>query len=459
MDDPMMYRTILLAACFLFIASASRAGAEDRPLTAADAAAGKQLYMQECSGCHGERGKGDGPAAAFVDPQPRNFVASPFKFRTTPAGEPPATADILRIIERGMAGTAMPAFAFLPEEDRKKIAAYVLKLADILDEDEPVAFGLPHKQSAATAATRARGKEAYALAGCATCHGELGKGDGPSAATLLDADDRPIKVRDLTREAFRGGAERIDLYVRFMAGIDGTPMPAYGEALAEEDMWALVDYVQSLRVPAEDVPLPAEAIAAGRQIAAKYSCRGCHVLDDGEGGMVGPDLRVSGQKLHPEWVRTFLRAPREYGKIYPWHPYRMPHLGLDDAEVDVMTRYLATIGKRTGEPILPDPASFPPEKLAEGQLTYMLRCTECHNLGTVIETPPIKRQGPDLIHVAPRVDYEWAKQWILNPRKIDAKTKMTVPGLTPDQVDAVRMFVWKASMEADAAAQARAGRP
>ena len=42
-----------------------------RPLTAADAAAGKPLYLRECSGCHGERGNGAGLAADFVDPRPR----------------------------------------------------------------------------------------------------------------------------------------------------------------------------------------------------------------------------------------------------------------------------------------------------------------------------------------------------------------------------------------------------
>jgi hypothetical protein len=44
--------------------------------------------------------------------------------------------------------------------------------------------------------------------------------------------------------------------------------------------------------------------------------------------------------------------------------------------------------------------------------------------------------------------YDWAHPWILDPKKLDASTKMTVPGLTPEQVEAVRMFVWKTSLEA-----------
>ncbi len=448
---------VMIVLAFLF-AGPAWADEEDkhhtlRPLTAAEAAAGKPLYLRECSGCHGERGNGAGPAAEFVDPRPRDFTKGRFKFRTTESGKPPATADILRTIERGIPGTAMPSFAFLPDDERRKIAAYVLKLADLLDEPEPERIHDPGQPPAATPELLAKGKEIYTDAGCATCHGSLGKGDGQSAKDLKDADSRPIKARDLTQGIYRGGGDPKDIFYRLATGLDGTPMPSYKDSIDPPELWALAEYVVSLKAPAAVKPLPADPIDAGREVAAKYSCRGCHVLDDGTGGDVGPDLRVSAQKLFPEWVHTFLKAPRDYGKIYPWRIYRMPDLRLSDEEVEVMTRYLATIGKRKHGPMtLPDTSKFPPEKVGEGQLVFFLRCTECHNLGTVIETPLVKQQGPDLIRVAHRVDYEWAQTWILNPRKIDPKTRMIIPDITPEQVDAVRMFVWKTASAATTAA-------
>ena len=423
-----------------------------RPLTAADAAAGKPLYLRECSGCHGERGNGAGPAADYVDPRPRDFTKRRFKLRTTKSGAAPATSDILRTIQHGIPGTAMPSFAFLSDAERKDIAAYVLKLADLLDEPEPQPIVDTRNAPPTTPDTVAKGKQWYVDAECFKCHGNLGVGDGPSARDLKDESGRPIKPRDLTQGIYRGGGERTDIYTRLVTGMDGTPMPSYGEVIEGPDMWALTDYVLSLRAPTPPKPLPADPIAAGRQVAAKYSCGGCHVLDDGNGGAVGPDLRVSSQKLFPEWVRTFLKSPRDYGKIYPWRVYRMPQLGLSDAEVDVMTKYLAAMGKRQeGHIALPDPSTFPADKLAEGQLIFFLRCTECHNLGKVIGTPVAKQQGPDLIRVARRVDYEWAKSWILNPKKIDPKTRMIIPDITPEQVEAVRMFVWKTAIDADKA--------
>ncbi len=436
----------VLLALFVSASVAGEGGAA-RPLSDADASAGKPLYLQECSGCHGERGDGAGPAADFVDPRPRDFTKRAFKLRSTPSGQPPTTADVLRTIERGIPGTAMPSFAFLSADERKKIAAYVLRVADLLDEPEPTPVADPGAPPEATPETIAHGKQFYEDAGCATCHGDAGKGDGAAAKDLKDTDGRPMAARDFTTGVYRGGGEPIDLFYRIATGLDGTPMPSYGGVLERPDLWAVVRYVGSLHTARPPEPLPADPLAAGRALVARYNCQGCHVLEDGKGGEVGPDLRLSGRKLRPEWVKAFLTAIREHGKIYPWRVYRMPRLPLAGEEVDALVRYLGAIGQRPAAPAaVPDPATFPADKVGEGKNLYVLRCTECHNLGKVVETPPIKQQGPDLIHVAGRLDYDWTKVWILDPKKIDPKTKMVGPGLTAEQVDQVQMFVWKASL-------------
>src|SRR5262249_1174787 len=190
----------------------------------------------------------------------------------------------------------------------------------------------------------------------------------------------------------------------------------------------LVDYVMSLRTPAAPATLPADPTEAGRAIAGKYGCRGCHVLDDGAGGEVGPDFPLPGQKPGPAWGRTFLHAPPACGKIYPWRTYRMPQLALTDGEIEVVARYLAATGRRADAPIqIPDVASFPAAKVEAGKNTFVLVCAQCHALGKVVETPLASQQGPDLIHVAGRVDYEWAKRWITDPKAFDPKTKMLIP--------------------------------
>ena len=41
-------------------------------------AAGKKVYQTYCIACHGEKGKGDGAAAAALTPKPRNFTDTAF---------------------------------------------------------------------------------------------------------------------------------------------------------------------------------------------------------------------------------------------------------------------------------------------------------------------------------------------------------------------------------------------
>src|SRR5207247_1873659 len=98
-----------------------------------------------------------------------------FKLRTTESGHPPTTTDILRTIERGIPGSAMPSFSFLSETERKQIAAYVLKLADLLDGPEPERLHDPGAAPPVTPDSIAKGKQMYGDAGCNTCHGDLGK--------------------------------------------------------------------------------------------------------------------------------------------------------------------------------------------------------------------------------------------------------------------------------------------
>src|ERR671937_901010 len=46
-------------------------------ILATDAASveeGKKVYMQFCASCHGQSGKGDGPAAAALNPKPRDHT-------------------------------------------------------------------------------------------------------------------------------------------------------------------------------------------------------------------------------------------------------------------------------------------------------------------------------------------------------------------------------------------------
>jgi len=231
---------------------------------AGDAKAGKALYTAKCAVCHGERGDGRGKAAYLLFPRPRDFSTGVYKFRTTPSGSLPRDEDIFRTISRGVAGTAMPSWeGELSEQERWDLVAYLKTLSERFAQEaveEPLAIP---PAPARTADDIARGKEVYARMKCADCHGETGKGDGPSAKTLKDDDGNRILPYDFTRGGrMKGGSLPADVYRTFSTGLDGTPMPSYLDVLPEEDRWRLVYYVLSLGESAKEVALGGNIVAA-----------------------------------------------------------------------------------------------------------------------------------------------------------------------------------------------------
>lgn len=62
------YVVLLTVLCLSLGAAVSNAE------TKGDAAKGKTTFENTCAACHGPGGKGDGPAAAALDPKPKNLT-------------------------------------------------------------------------------------------------------------------------------------------------------------------------------------------------------------------------------------------------------------------------------------------------------------------------------------------------------------------------------------------------
>jgi len=85
---------------------------------------GKNLYNTNCASCHGDQGKGDGVAAASLNPAPRNFHdLEGWKNGTTFSG-------IFKTLQEGIADGAMIAYEFIPLEDRIAIIHFIQTFAD-----------------------------------------------------------------------------------------------------------------------------------------------------------------------------------------------------------------------------------------------------------------------------------------------------------------------------------------
>jgi mono/diheme cytochrome c family protein len=82
---------------------------------------GRASFQRNCASCHGEKGAGDGFAAAGLNPKPRNFTTDPFKN----GGRPP---EVFETLKHGVPGTAMVPFLHLSEQERWALAYWVEEL-------------------------------------------------------------------------------------------------------------------------------------------------------------------------------------------------------------------------------------------------------------------------------------------------------------------------------------------
>ena len=211
--------------------------------------AGKQLFFRYCWGCHGFRGDGNGENGPYLNILPRNFVAATFKCRSTPTGTLPTNEDLFDSITRGFYTTYMPAWMTLTHQQRADLVAFIKTLSPRWAKEKP---GEPIKvpgEPAITVDSIKHGAELFQKLECWKCHGQQGRGDGPSAPTLTDSNDQPIRPYNFAAGTrFKCGETNQDLYRIFMTGLDGTPMPSFADVIKPEEAWDLVHYLRTLQI-------------------------------------------------------------------------------------------------------------------------------------------------------------------------------------------------------------------
>ncbi|MFQ5771225.1 MAG: c-type cytochrome, partial [bacterium] len=191
---------------------------------------GQQVYNRACIACHGVVGDGNGPAAKYLNPRPRDFTSGTYKFRSTPSGELPTDEDLYRTVTIGIPRTMMPAWRdLLTEQERRDVVAYIKTFSNKFRQMGP---GTPiqiSREPKMSLQTIAEGKKLYMIMECWACHGLSGKGDGKSANTLKDDWGYKIKPFNFTLGNYKGGKDNRSIYKTFNTGLNGTPMPSYAE--------------------------------------------------------------------------------------------------------------------------------------------------------------------------------------------------------------------------------------
>ncbi|HEY8270384.1 MAG TPA: cytochrome c [Pseudobdellovibrionaceae bacterium] len=91
---------------------------------------GKKIFATNCAMCHGNEGKGDGPAGAALNPKPRNVVEGKW---TQGNG---AIAHF-KVITNGIPGTSMAAFGHFKAADRWALVQFIESITQNKSTDTP----------------------------------------------------------------------------------------------------------------------------------------------------------------------------------------------------------------------------------------------------------------------------------------------------------------------------------
>ena len=180
----------------------------------------------------------------------------------------------------------------------------------------------------------AQGKALYAT-NCASCHGALGKGDGPAAQGM---NPPPPAVGDRVLMVDRSPAL---MYRIVSVGITGTSMPAFAATLSSEQRWSVVGYVTTLRSTSAQI-MEGEGLYLQR-------CASCHGLSGEGDGPQAPALT----RLPPELASSAWQVERSDARIAEVIRHGIPGSAmppsrdLPDSDVVKLVAFVRTLPSRT----------------------------------------------------------------------------------------------------------------
>jgi cytochrome c oxidase cbb3-type subunit 2 len=230
---------------------------------------GTQLYEKHCSACHGTDGDGRGRASASLSPRPWNFMTGEFRLVST-ENRVASLDDLINTIRSGIPGTSMQSFDHFDDDTVRMLALEVQKISrsGVESKVREVMSELDQEASEATIAAVVtdkttpgenlnvplvgttntesihRGRSIYLQLGCQNCHGD--DGAGPAIEPLVGLG-RYSRIRDLTKDPFKGGHQSDSIYKRVSLGMPGTIHPA-STTIPPDKLVDLVHYIQSLAV-------------------------------------------------------------------------------------------------------------------------------------------------------------------------------------------------------------------
>lgn len=358
-----------------YLASLKASGApavEEKSSTADAVDAGRKLFAGlHCVACH------DDPSSpASVEGKiSLKWVGEKFS-----SG---ALASFLRSPHEHFRWIRMPNFKFTIEES-SNLAAFLLASS-------------PTRTNAVSVdpARVEKGKELVQTRGCQSCHGP-GTGNRHQAPELDS-----LKGDGLQKHCLASAVDPMSRSPRF--------------ALAEVDRLALRMFLEGDRLSLQR-HVPVEFAERHTRL---LQCTECHGKFDGF-----PVLPIVGEKLRPEWMRSFIAGEVSY-KPRPWIESRMPGF---KAYAEAMGTGLAHrhgyAGRTSPDSAVDEEAATQGRRLVSSDGGFS--CISCHGVAAMAPTQVFESAGINLAYASERLQIDYFRRWLLNPLRVDPQTKMPV---------------------------------
>lgn len=269
---------------------------------------------------------------------------------------------------------------------------------------------------------------------CQSCHVGINKSEGIS-------DKNPYKGHP-NRDLYLGKHPPDEFGCVLCHEGQGRALTSVEEAHGEVEYWLTPllrgDTVESSCAKCHDINSPikgAPVLTKGRELFTKLGCYRCHVTKGFEGlekmERTGPDLLNIAYTTQPEWLIRWIQNPKH---VRP--ETGMPNFNFTREEAEAIGSYLWQASERTSQ-ISETESPIDNKRVEEGKDLFQSKgCYACHKDG--------EKGGdlaPNLIHIGEKLNYDYAVEWLLAPKKYQPKTVMPSFRLNDNEARSIAAYL------------------
>jgi len=185
----------------------------------------------------------------------------------------------------------------------------------------------------------------------------------------------------------------------------------------------------------------------GRNLLGRYGCVHCHTIKLPDGSAIKPtddppSLEHIADKSTREWIYAWLKDPQAYAVSAT-----MPNFKLSDPDArDISAFLIAGSTPIPGDtaPVTPagkDKDQKAPDPTAAASLYGESFCASCHAVQDAAGNVVGGDVGPELTRIGNKVNPEWLRAWLRNPRVYDPQTAMPHYRFNDQQVSLLTGFL------------------